>query len=279
MGLEPLMRRVEELVSIKRVKLGFGLQGPDTEILQSLKVSSRYADITLVGPPAISGVRGFPVLVDERPEERLAATLVNGDVEGIVRGTIDDFKTREAYTKLTGEPVTTEISLLEDPTGRQFFVAPLSNPEGWTKEERLHITVAHATSIADWGVVPDIAVFSGMRHETYQRKKDVQQGITNTLVKTYQDAEWIVAELSRQGFSAKHWAIDLNLAVEAGANILIPVNGMVGNQIFRVLLFCGGKVLTATPLGLSHFYEDCSRTEKNFAFHVKWITAQINKGK
>ena len=52
---------------------------------------------------------------------------------------------------------------------------------------------------------------------------------------------------------------------------------MVGNQIFRVVLFCGGKVLSATRLGFSRPYEDNSRTEKDFEFHVKWLVALINK--
>jgi len=71
----------------------------------------------------------------------------------------------------------------------------------------------------------------------------------------------------------------LNPAVEDGYNVICPVNGMVANQMFRVLLFCGGKVLAATRLGLSRLYEDNSRTEKDYEFHVKWLVALVNKRK
>ena len=59
------------------------------------------------------------------------------------------------------------------------------------------------------------------------------------LNKSYEDAEWIVAELQRGGYTTKNWAIDLNPAVEDGCNIMIPVNGLVGNQILERCYFMG----------------------------------------
>ena len=97
--------------------------------------------------------------------------------------------------------------------------------------------------------------------------------------KTAEDIANYFKKLKQKGYTAKNMAIDLNPAIEEGYNVIIPTNGMVGNQIFRVLLFCGGKILSATRLGLSRMYEDNSRTEKDFEYHVKWITALINKRK
>ena len=85
--------------------------------------------------------------------------------------------------------------------------------------------------------------------------------------------------LKKENIEAKNWSIDLDLAVKDGYSILIPVNGMVGNYIFRTLLLCGGKVLTGTLFGLSRFFEDNSRNEKDFEFHIKWIVSLINKKK
>jgi predicted methyltransferase MtxX (methanogen marker protein 4) len=98
-------------------------------------------------------------------------------------------------------------------------------------------------------------------------------------METYAEAEWIVTQLASDGLAAKHWNIDLNPAVEQGYNIHLPVNGMVGNQIFRVILFCGGKILAAPMLGLSRPYENPSRTERDLAYYVKWLTARINNAK
>lgn len=272
-------QKVEELLKLGKARIAFGLKEPNEEILESLKKGQKYADIILVGPEAIKDIKGFEKVIDNNPEEKLASMLANDKVEGIIRGTIDDFKTFEAYQKLTGEECTLGPGLLEDPFGRQFFLSPASNPEGWEKEERLKIAEGIAEFVKEWGVEPKIAVFAGERHETYPRKKHIREGVVGTLNKTYEDTEWIVSKLKEKRYKAKNWAIDLNPAVEAGYNILIPVNGMVGNQIFRVLLFCGGKILSATRLGLSRLYEDNSRTEKDFEFHIKWLVAMINKKK
>ena len=277
--LQVFNQKVEELVKLDKPHIAFGLKEPNEEILISLEKGKKYADITLVGPGAIKDVKGFELVIDNNPEEKLATMFANDEFDGIIRGTIDDFKTYETYQRLTGEKYTLGPGLMEDPSGRQFFMSPASNPEGWEKEERLEIAESIGEFVKEWGIEPKIAVFTGQRHETHPRKKHIKEGVTGILNKTYEDAEWIVSELKKKGFEAKNWAIDLNPAVEAGSNVLIPVNGMVGNQIFRVLLFCGGKILACPRLGLSRCYEDNSRTEKDYEYHVKWLVAMINKKK
>ncbi|KHO47091.1 MAG: Methanogen marker protein 4 [archaeon GW2011_AR5] len=270
-------QRVEELAALHKPRIAFGLTEPDTEILASLIRSKKYADIVLVGPQAIAGIADFETVIDENPEEKISSMLAADEVEGIVRGTIDDFKTYEAYERLTGEKYTIDPAFMEDPKGRQFFLGPASNPQGWGKEERLFIAAQTAAFVKEWNLEPRIAIYTGVRHDTYERKKDIRDGVEGILNKTYEDAEWIVAELQKKGYHAKNWAIDLNPAVEEGYNIHIAVNGMVGNQIFRAVLFCGGKVLAATRFGLSRPYEDNSRTERDFDFHIKWLVALINQ--
>jgi len=281
--LQVFSQKINNLLQLNKKfgkpKIGFGLAKPNNEISKSLKRSKKYADIILVGPPAIKKVKGFKLIIDRQPEKKLAALLANDEVEGIVRGTIDDFKTYEAYQRLTGEKSHLNPGVFQDPFGRQFLMAPASNPEGWRKEERLKLAEENAKFMKGWGVKPRIAVFTGERHETYPRRKHIKKGVIGILNKTYEDAEWIVARLRKRGYEAKNWAIDLNPAVEAGYNLLIPVNGMVGNQIFRAMHICGAKILICPRLGLSHCYEDNSRTEKDFEPHIKWVVAWINDKK
>lgn len=269
-------QKVEELARECKPKIAFGLANPDEDILGSLKRSKEFADIILVGPEAIKDIEGFEKTISDNPEEKIASMLFNNEVEGIVRGTIDDFKTIEAYQKLSGEKNEFNPGIMEDTSGRQFLIAPCSNPEAWEKEDRLKLAKKMADFLKEWDIEPKIAVFTGVRHDTYPRRKDIRDGVVGILNKTYEDAEWIVGELKTGGLDAKNWAIDLNPAVEAGCNVIVPVNGMVGNQIFRAMLICGGKILAATRIDLSRPYEDNSRTEKDFDFHIKWLVALIN---
>lgn len=266
-------------ITIKKGKptIAFGLQKPDAEILKSLKKGRKYAKIILVGHKVIKNVKEFEKIIADNPEEKIASMLVAGEVEGMIRGTIDDFKTYETYQKLSGKKETINPALMEDTKGREFFLSPASNPEGWEKEERLFIAENLGEFAKELGVEPQIAVFAAERHDTYPRKKHIRKGVVGFLNKTYEDAEWIVAELTKKGYQAKNWSIDLNPAIEAGYNVMIPVNGMVGNQIFRALYVCGAKMLACPRLGLPHCYEDNSRTEKDYEFHVKWLVSWINK--
>ena len=132
---------INENLKKGRAKIGFGLAKKDEEIIQSLNKAKEFADIVIVGPKELQEVEGFECVLVDNPEEKLAEMLYQGEVDGIVRGTIDDFKTFEAYQKLVGEERTKdmkELGILEDAFNRQFFVSEASNPSGWTKKEKIH---------------------------------------------------------------------------------------------------------------------------------------------
>lgn len=272
-------KKVKRFSALRRPMIAFGLAKPEAEVLQSVKRGLKHAKIILVGPPAIQNVRGFPKVIDAEPERRLATLLAKEEVEGIVRGTLDYFKTLHAYEKIAKERHTINPSLLETPTGRQFFVGPLSNAEGWTRRARLREAKGTANFVVDWGIKPKIAVYTDVRHETYSRRKRKTGKVQKNLNETYKDAEWIVGRLRRARLLAKNWAVDFNVAVKEGYNIHISVNGMVGNQIIRAILASGGRLLAAPMLGLSRPFEDSSRTETDMEFHFRWIAALINRKK
>lgn len=272
-------QKIEELANRGKVKIAFGLKESNEEILESLERGRKYADIILVGTEAIKDVEGFEKIIVENPEEKIAEMLAKDEVEGIIRGTIDDFKTVDAYQKLTGQKRGLNPAFMEDAKGRQFFMTPCSNPEAWDKEGKLERAEGIAEFMKQWGVEPKIAIFCGRRHETYPRKKDLREGVDGILNQTYEDADWIAGKLVEGGYDAKNWSIDLNPAVEAGCNLLIPANGMVGNQVFRAFLVSGGKMIAVPVLGMKHCYEDNSRTERDYEPHVKWLAAWINSKK
>jgi predicted methyltransferase MtxX (methanogen marker protein 4) len=274
-----LTNKIEELVKIGKPKIAFGLLEPNREILESLEKSKEYADIILIGPEAIKNVNGFKKIITDKPSEKITSMLVSGEVEGIIRGTIDDFATYDAYQKLVGKKIDVNPGIMEDPIGRQFLLSPASNPEGWEKEEQLRIGIGMAEFLKQWGIEPKIGVFTAIRHDTYKLRKDNKEGVQGYLNKTYENAEWLVSEFGKKGYQVKNWVIEMNPAIEEGYNVIIPVNGMVGNQILRAIMFCGGKILACPRLGLDHCYEDDSRTEKDFLPHVKWLVAWINSKK
>lgn len=274
---------INENLKKGKARIGFGLLKKDDEIIDSLNKAKEFADIVIVGPKELGEIEGFECVLVENPEERLAEMLYQREVDGIVRGTIDDFKTFETYQRLVGEEKTKEmkeLSMLEDAYGRQFFVSEASNPGGWAKEEKIHNVEGIIEFMKELGMEPKIGTIAGTRHGTYERKKDIKEGVVGILNKTYEEAEEVANYFKEKGYDSKNYAIELNGAVEDGCNILVPPNGMVGNQWFRALcLIGGGKIVIASRSNLPHVYEDNSRNEKEFEYHIKWAAAWANSKK
>jgi predicted methyltransferase MtxX (methanogen marker protein 4) len=264
--------------------IAFGLKEPNVAVLKSLRKTKNIARIILVGPHAINGVKDFDKDITNNPERRLAELLASGKVEGIVRGTIDDFKTLDAYASMIGKTKAEKmrvLTLLEDAFGRQFLLSDVSNPSGWTIADKKKSCEALISFLKnELGVKPRLGFMTGIRHETYQRRKNKSNGIQRMLNKTYEDVEVLVNYFRKKGVAAKNYTIEIETAIQEGSNIIVPPNGMVGNQIFRTLtLIGGGKILAGSRIGLPSPYEDNSRSETDFETHIRWLVAWINNRK
>lgn len=284
--MQNTLTKIERITSARSVRpmVGFGLARHSEAILKSLRRGKKYADIILVGPRSLRSERGFRVVRDVNPERRLASMLVNGEVDGIVRGTVDDFKTFEAYRTLIGMTTTKdtgELGLVQDAHGRQFFISQASNPSGWTREQkRRDCETVTKFMQHELGIKPIIGFVTGIRHATYRRRKHARENVLRQLNRTYEDAERLVAYFRRRGIKAKNYSIEIQAALNEGCNVIVPPNGMVGNQIFRTLVFLGnGKLLMSPRLNLPHPYEDNSRNETDFESHVRFLAAWINQRK
>lgn len=277
-----ILRKIERSAptGTARPLVGFGLARGSKAILKSLRRAKKYADITLVGPMSLKNEKGFRVIRDRNPERRLAAMLVNNEIDGIVRGTVDDFKTFEAYRNLIGMKMgqdTGELGLVQDAHGRQFFISQASNPYGWTREQKRRDCATVVRFMQhELDVKPVIGFITGVRQATYHRRKHARSGVQRQLNLTYEDAEYLAAYFCRRGVKAKNYAIEIETALNQGCNVIVPPNGMVGNQIFRSLAFLGGgKLLMCPRINLAHPYEDNSRNETDFENHVRFLAAWI----
>ena len=141
-----LSARIDELAERRRVRIGVGLVNPDPKLIAELEGCARHADIVVVSPPTIELPGAWDVRTATQPEESLASMLVGGQVEGLLRGTLDGAKTIEAYMLASGDRDPTCPGLIEDASGRQFFLSAISNSNGFTEEQRLHETKLTANS-------------------------------------------------------------------------------------------------------------------------------------
>jgi len=269
---------VEEQLKLGRPKIAFGMLESNPVIEESLRRGEECADLVLVSDQEIPG---FKTVVAEKPEHKIVDMLLSGEVDGIVRGTIDDFTTFYYYCEKTGfdrykgiNPGLVETPEVETSSGKrkyQFFLSLASNPEGWELEEKIYLTEGIAEFMKNLGWEPKIGFFTSVRPGSVGKNPKMDG--------TWRDAEKCVKYFKAKGYNAINYNIETNTAVEDGANLLTPVNGMVGNQMFRMVLLCGGKILIAPHINFPHVYEDCSRTEKDFLWHIKYAAAWANMKK
>ena len=171
-----LKSRVEEYAEMGSPTVAVGLSSPDHEVLKSLRRSREHADLRVVAPNSIELPNGhFQVVYADNPENEITRMLAEDKVDGIVRGTIDGVKTYGDYGKITGESYTVVPSIMEDPSGRQFFVTPISNLEGWSKRSKYENTLGTAKFTKEWDLPPKVEVFPA-QGEKYLRKKDWGRG-------------------------------------------------------------------------------------------------------
>lgn len=168
----PLKSRVEEYAEMGSPTVAVGLSSPDHEVLKSLRRSREHADLRVVAPNSIELPNGhFQVVYADNPENEITRMLAEDKVDGIVRGTIDSVKTYDAYRKITGESYTVVPSVMEYPSGRQFFVTLISDLKGWSKKSRYENTLSTAKFMKEWDLPSKVAIFPA-QGEKYLRKKD-----------------------------------------------------------------------------------------------------------
>lgn len=254
-------------ITDKKPKIGIGVLVRWPELENNLKLHSNLVDMVLVSKVEIPG---FNTIVSDKPEQTLVDLLINNEVEGIIRGTLDDFTCFSYYCFKTGYDKESSVNpgLMETPDGKMFFLSPASNPEGWLMEEKKKIVIGITAFMKEFGMVPKVAFFTGVRPGSVGKNPKMDQ--------TWYDAEALTKYFNEQGIEAKNYNIELDTAIKEGSNLIVPANGMIGNQIFRAIHACGGRVLICPRVGLPHVYEDDSRTETDYEWHIKYVVAAIN---
>ncbi len=187
-------------------------------------------------------------------EEELVELLIKGYYDAAIRGSLSASK---IITKFR-EKYTNRISRASffDLNGHKFFLAPVGIDEGDSLDQKLHIAEAGSEFLKCMGMKPKIAVLSGGRAQDAGRSKKIDASLA--------EGELLTSILSDKYYEVvvKHYYILIEAAVEDGANLIIPPDGISGNLIFRTLAFLGGgKSNGAVTFGINEIFIDTSRSQ------------------
>ncbi|MBI5466222.1 MAG: hypothetical protein HY974_02960 [Candidatus Kerfeldbacteria bacterium] len=258
-------------------KVAIGILRPIPETLDSLQRASEYADLVIVG----AKVDGFENIVEPNDDEAsriIIRLLKEGKVDGIVRGQVkDSFTLDEFHRQFNKEPLPSNRKICPAvlKKGEYCFVASTSSIyHGMTIDDKKYeVDRIIKYMEEDLGVVPKIGVMSSLRTTSHVGKYKLLDDLAET-------NKQLAIYLRKRGYDVTEYFFEYETAVWQHSNLIIPSIGLVGNALFRALVYLGGWQTISCPyLDLGVSYEDGSRNEKDFFWHIVHCVAMVNKEK
>lgn len=259
-------------------KIGIAILRPIPETMESLKKASEFADLIVVG----AKVNGFENIVEpdqDTASVKLIGLLKEGKVEGIVRGQVkDSFTFDEFHRQFDKKPPLPNHKVFTGilSKGNYTIVTGTGSVyQGNFLEDKIYEAERLIKYMKeDLGIEPKIAVMSS-------RRPTSKIGAVSFLEDIAQLNEKFAAYLRDKGYQVKEYYIEYETAIwEKWANLIFPSIGLVGNAWLKSLLYLGGwQLLCCAYLDLGVAYEDGTRNEKDFYWHIVHAVAMANSGK
>lgn len=255
-------------------KIGIVIMRPIPETIESLKKASEYADLVVIGPK----VDGFENIIEpdqDKAGEILIDLLKEKKIDGIVRGQAKDSTTLDIfYKKFEMEPIPSNrkvFSAIMNKDDYNFFLTTCSVYQGLNLEDKIFEVERIIKHMKDnFNITPKIAVMGILRPFSKHGKFQILDEISEQCQKFNQ-------YLKDKGYDTKEYYMEYETAVWERCNLIVPSTGMVGNSWAKALLYLGGwTFLSANYLDLGVVYEDGTRNEKDFFWHIIHAVALCN---
>ncbi|MFH1207174.1 MAG: hypothetical protein V1668_01035 [Patescibacteria group bacterium] len=258
-------------------KIAITIKRPIPETIDSLRRALEFADLTVIG----ARVDGFNNIV-EPDEDKASGVLIkllkDGEVDGIVRGQVKDSFTLDEFHRQFGrDPLPSNRKVAASVLHKApytFCATTVSIYQGLTLEDKIYEverTIRYMRE--DIGLEPKIGIMSSLRPTSKVGKYPSLDSVAsiNTQLAEY---------LRKNGYDTMEYYFEYETAVWNGSNLIVPSMGLVGNAWLKALLYLGGwELLTCQYLDLGVVYEDGTRNEKDFFWHIVSAVATANSRK
>jgi putative methanogen marker protein 4 len=254
-----IVSRIAEISRRNRARVGIGINSK--EIVPYAEKAKEFAEVVLIGKEV--KVTDFEIIETDTPAKELVKLLFEGEIDSAVRGNLSASETLYHLRMRLGRIY--RMALLQTASGILFFLAPVGIDEGVTREEKIEIIIRGVELLKRLGIHPSVGVLSGGRLE------DIDRG--EVIERTIQDAEYIVEKVGKLGIDAVHHQILIEDAI-GSSNIIIAPDGIIGNLIFRTLVFLGnGKGFGAPVLTSETTFIDTSRAGESYTRAIMLASA------
>lgn len=266
--------RFLEKAKTRRRRVGIGIRRPVPETIASLQRAAEVAEIVVVGPK----VDGFESIVEADEDEasrKLISLLKDGKIDALVRGQVKDSFTLDEFHRQFGRvPLPSNRKVcpgIMEKGDYSFIVSTCSIYQGMTIEDKkFEIDRIIRYMEEDLGLVPKIGVMSTLRPTS----KIGKYPLLDNMAKLNSE---LAAYLRGRGYDATEYYFEYETAVWNRANLIVPSMGLIGNAWMKALLYLGDWKLIACPyLDFGVAYEDGTRNEKDFYWHIVHAAAMAN---
>lgn len=258
----------------KKRKLGIGIIRTPDEVVNSLRQTTAYADITVVGSK-IEGFDCLPTKDDDEASHELIKLLKEGKIEGFVRGQIKDSYTHKVYLEVFGlpEPLYKVCPVTVAKNEHWFTITSASNYNALTQEQKNHEVLRAAEWLKELGFEPKIGI-------TSTRRLTGRVGEFGLLEEIAKRCEETANYIRQKGYDVKEYYIEYEKAVWGDRNLIVPSIGIIGNPWAKSLVYFGGWTNVCCPmLDEGAYYEDSARNNINWFWPVVSTVAWINREK
>jgi predicted methyltransferase MtxX (methanogen marker protein 4) len=264
-----LFSAIRTTASISRKHVAIGVVKPPTPALVTgLKEATKFADIVVVGTP-VEGFESIPAGGDRAASDGLMSLIQKKQVHAIVRGQIyytdyhESMKLAFGFTRDVMCPC-----LLRDICGNEWFITPVVHHDDDSVDGRCYLATQAANICTRLGVEPVVGVLAPDSERGFMR--EVDEGLD--------EAEAIVKKLTARGLKAKMFPLRIDSAASE-TNIVVPMDGIVGNFVCRSLAYLGGATLVGGFTLTNRIISlDTSRSNDRFLPAIESAAAMANLG-
>ncbi|MFA4937257.1 MAG: hypothetical protein WC575_03155 [Patescibacteria group bacterium] len=269
-----ISEKILEGAKKQRSRIAIGIMRPIYETIESLKKASQYADLVVVGAK-VDGFENIVELNDDEASKIIIRLLKEKKVDGIVRGQVKDSFTLDEFHRQFNKPLLPSNRKVAPGVMQKgeycFVVSTCSIYQGMTIEDKIHEVDRIIKYIEEViKIKPRVGIMSSLRPTSHIGQYKLLDDIAEVNVK-------LADYLRKCGYEATEYFFEYETAVWNKVDLIVPSMGLVGNAWMKALLYLGDWKLLACPyLDLGVVYEDGSRNEKDYYWHIVHCVAMAN---
>ncbi|VVB91504.1 Uncharacterised protein [uncultured archaeon] len=263
-----ILTEIERKATKNHARIGIGIGKVSESLISSAQDAQDFAEVVLVGDEKQirSMDTDLEIIHSTEPSKKLVELLVNGEIDGAVRGTLSATKTLSALKSSLGMKKLYRIALMETADGTPFFLAPVGIDEGNSVEDKIELVKLGVEHMKRLGIDAKAGILSGGRFEDKGRDKTVDR--------TLDEAEIVTKRLCDMGINTTNYSILIEDAIKE-ANFIIAPDGISGNLIFRTLVFLGNGHGYGAAVLMDKVFVDTSRVKEDASRAIMLASALV----